>query len=76
MAYGANGFNEYLVYGFKSRNLFVFESNQLDQATYVFKGNWEECSKLTKRDVIKGHLCHARIIHCAIWEKEISNLLS
>ena len=74
MAYGANGFNGYVVYGFKSKSLFIFESNQLDQATYVFKGDWEEFSKLTKRDVIKGRLCYARIIHCSTWEKEISNL--
>lgn len=67
LAIGENSFNGYVVYGYSFRNLYVFESNQTGNATYVFKGDWEKASQLTKYEIIKGELCHMRIIHTKEW---------
>lgn len=74
MAIGQESFNGYIVYGYIDEDLYVFESNQINNATYIFKGKWEDASKLTKRDVIKGRLCHKRLIHSKVWEEEIDNI--
>lgn len=75
VAIGKESFKGYIVYGYTSRGLYYFESNEPDNATYVFKGNWEEASKLTKRDILKGDLCYKRFIHSESWEKNISQLM-
>ncbi|WP_455126911.1 hypothetical protein [Pseudoramibacter alactolyticus] len=76
MAIGQDSFNGYVVYGFIAKNLYVFESNRINNATYIFKGKWEETSKLTKRDVIKGRLCYKRLIHSEEWNEKIDNILN
>ncbi len=72
---GYSGFNGYVGHTFKDKDIFIFESTKIHNATYVFKGKWEEFSKLTKRDIIQGKLCHKRIIHNNRWEDEINKLL-
>lgn len=52
----------------------MFESNQAGNATYVFKGDWENASQLTKYDIIKGDLCHKRIVHAKAWEKTVKQM--
>ena len=74
LAIGENSFNGYVVYGYENRNLFVFESNQSGNATYVFKGEWEKASQLTKYDIIKGNLCYKRIVHAKMWKETIKQL--
>jgi hypothetical protein len=74
LAIGENSFNGYVVYGYTNRNLYVFESNQPGNDTYVFKGEWENASQLTKRDVIQGNLCHKRIIHAKTWKESVKQL--
>ncbi len=74
VAVGQNSFNGYVVYGFEERNLFFFESNETNNATYVFKGNWEEASKLTKRDIIIGKLCYKRLVHVEEWKNKIEQI--
>lgn len=74
LAIGKNSFNGYVVYGYTSKDLFVFESNQLGNATYVFKGEWEKASKLTKYEIIKGNMCYKRIIHSRSWEETVERL--
>lgn len=76
MAIGQDGFCGYVVYGYPSKNLFVFESNQIDNATYVFNGQWEQLSKLTKRELIQGHLFDYRLLHNSGWSKKIQNILA
>lgn len=46
----------YVVYGFTALNLFIFESNEINNATYAFRGDWEAASKLTKTEVLSGHV--------------------
>lgn len=43
LAIGENSFNGYVVYGYTNRDLYIFESNQLGNATYVFRGGVGEC---------------------------------
>lgn len=76
LAIGENSFNGYVVYGYTTRNLYVFESNQLGNATYVFKGQWKKASQLTKRDIIQGNLCYKRIVHSKNWKEEIIQLFN
>lgn len=73
---GSQNFFGYVVYGFPRFNLFVFESNELNNATYVFKGDWEQASQLTKTEVLTGGLQEARVYHTEQWDESISQLLS
>ena len=71
VAIGKNMFNGYIIYGFKDKCLYYFESNKTNNATYVFKGEWEDASKLTKKEIILGELCYKRIIHTDNWINKI-----
>ena len=44
-------------------------------ATYVFRDNWEELSKLSKAEIIKYNLQEKRLVHRANWAYQISALL-
>lgn len=74
LAIGENSFNGYVVYGYTNRNLYVFESNQTANATYVFRGEWENASRLTKYDIIKGSLCYKRVVHTKSWRGIVDQL--
>lgn len=74
MAIGQDSFAGYVVYGYSSDDIYIFESDQINNATYVFKGKWEDASKLSKRDIIQGKLCYQRLIHSKEWEKKIDKL--
>lgn len=71
---GAQNFFGYVVYGFPSLNLFIFESNGLNNATYAFRGDWEAASMLTKMEVLSGGLQEARIYHTEQWHENIGRL--
>lgn len=47
-AIGQNGFSGYVVFGFKEKGLYVFESAYTGNATYIIKGDWESISKMSK----------------------------
>lgn len=74
LAIGENSFSGYVVYGYTNRSMYIFESNESGNATYVFKGEWENASKLTKYDIIQGNLCHKRLIHAKAWKGEVEQL--
>lgn len=71
MAIGEDSFNGYVVYGYNDKKIFIFEPNEPNNATYVFKGEWEEASKLTKKEIIFGNLGHRRLIHTREWERKL-----
>ena len=73
---GTQNFWGYVVYGFTSLDLFVFECNEINNATYVFKGDWEAASRLTKTEVLSGHLHEARIYHTEKWYASTGKLLA
>lgn len=74
VAVGKAGFNGYLVYGFKSKGLFILESAFYGNATYVFEKNWQTISQLTKAEIIENDLHKERIIHNKDWENEINKI--
>lgn len=76
LAIGENSFYGYVVYGYTNKNMYVFESNQPGNATYVFVGEWEKASQLTKYDIIKGNLCYKRVIHSKGWTEIVKELFS
>ncbi|EGR1400896.1 hypothetical protein D8X75_00010 [Vibrio cholerae] len=76
VAVGRAGFSGYLVFGFSSRNIFVLESTETNNATYVIDKNWEYLSGLTKAEIINNNLHKARIVHKATWFDEINAVIS
>ena len=74
-AYGHAGYSGYLVFGFSPSGLFVCESTELNNATYVFDSRWDEFTQLTKAEVIRGDFAVERIVHLPTWKGEISRLL-
>lgn len=72
---GTQNFWGYVVYEFK-HDLFVFESNEINNATYVFRGNWELASQLTKTEVLSSHIQEARIYHTEKWYESMSKLIA
>lgn len=75
LAIGEESFRGYVVYGYTEKDMYFFESNEPENATYIFKGKWEDASKLTKRDIISGDLCHKRLIHNENWERNIAMMM-
>lgn len=73
---GSQNFWGYVVYGFTALNLFVFECNEINNATYAFRGDWEAVSKLTKTEVLSGHIQEARIYHSDKWYENTRKLIA
>lgn len=71
---GTQNFFGYVVYGFPEKNLFIFESNEINNATYVFRGDWEAASRLTKMEVLTGGLQEARVYHTEQWHQNLQQL--
>lgn len=72
---GQGGFNDYMVFGFPSKNLFILESLRWGNATYIFDKDWEELSRMTKKEILDGGFQKDRLIHKDGWEKSIRELL-
>ena len=75
IATGNGGFNDYLVLGFKDKNLFVLENRLPKNATYIFKKDWKEITKLSKAEILAENLQEARLIHSINWKNNIKNEL-
>lgn len=73
--YGTGGFHGYLVFVFLRKNIVVMENMIYGNATYVFKDNWKELSKLSKAEIIHNNLQQKRLIHSEKWVGEIRQLL-
>ena len=71
---GSQNYFGYVVYGFPSLNLYMFESNEINNATYAFRGDWETASKLTKMEILSGNIQEARIYHTEQWHENIGRL--
>lgn len=72
---GVGGYTGYLIFEFKNKNIFIFDSIIYGDATYIFEDNWEYVSKLTKKEIIAQDLAKDRIIHNRLWESRISKYL-
>lgn len=73
--YGNGGFHGYLVFVFKKKGLVLMENMIYGNATYVFRDNWEEFSKLSKAEIIQNNLQEKRLVHRGSWPMQIGNLL-
>lgn len=74
-AKGTGGFSDYMIFGFPKKGLFLMESLQFGNATYVLNKDWEAISKLTKAEIINENLHYDRIIHKEEWPLKIQKLL-
>ncbi|MGR2662646.1 hypothetical protein ACUXVY_13735 [Chromobacterium haemolyticum] len=75
IAMGNGGFHGYMVMGFSKKNLYVLESPIFGNATYIFKGDWENLSKLTKKDIVRNSLQEYRLVHSKSWRVELRRIL-
>lgn len=74
-AVGQAGFNGYIVFGFTKLNLYILESKNYGNATYVFQSDWETVSQMTKAEILNQELHHARLIHRSNWPWQLRKLL-
>jgi hypothetical protein len=75
IAIGRNGFSRYVVYGWDLHQLYVLESTEVNNATYVLKKNWETVSAMTKAQVLDNGMHHARLVHRSTWWKGVADLM-
>ena len=59
----------------RKKHLVLMENMIYGNATYVFRDNWEELSKLSKAEIIKNNLQDKRFVHRESWPYQISALL-
>lgn len=76
VACGRGGFNHYFIYGFQYQNMYILESINDNNATYVFSDDWQTLSQLTKAEIIQGNLAKERVIHNANWETEVKKVVN
>ncbi len=74
IAVGRGGFSGYFAFGFPKKRMFILESTELDNATYVFGSDWEKLSQLTKKDILCNNLQKERIIHDRRWRFRLTAL--
>ena len=68
---GIGGYTGYLVFEFQDKNLYIFDSILYGEATYIFEDEWENASKLTKKEIINNNLSKDRIIHNKQWQLKL-----
>lgn len=68
---GSQNFYGYIVYAFNNEQLFVFECNNVNNATYFFVGGWKEVSQLSKTQILTGNFHHARVFHTENWCEKV-----
>lgn len=76
VAIGNAGFSGYLILGFENRNLYILESTQVNNATYILENGWEEISQLSKAEILNNHFHKNRIIHTKEWFSEIKEMFN
>ncbi len=72
---GNGGFAGYVVFAFPDRDLFVLESSQVNNATYITEEDWPYLSKLSKVEILANNLHKHRVIHRENWFHEIGKIL-
>lgn len=67
---GEDGFMGYYIAEFGD-NIYICDSVFLNNAIYILGNDWENISKMTKKEIINGSYAKARIIHSGDWKKQI-----
>lgn len=70
---GQGGFHDYVAYDFGE--VVILESIKMGNALYAFPSDWEEISKLSKKEIIQNGLAKERIIHKKGWKEKVSEVL-
>lgn len=73
-AIGENGYHGYIIFGFTEQNLYIFENAEYGNATYVFEGDWQQLSKMTKAEIISSNVHKHRFVHLNGWKQQIAEL--
>ncbi|WP_051827404.1 hypothetical protein [Metabacillus indicus] len=73
-AIGKNGYRGYIIFGFTKLDLYIFETAEYGNATYIFEGNWEQLSQMSKAEIIAEKLHKHRLIHLDGWSSQIASL--
>lgn len=76
VAVGRGGFDGYVIFGFPSKRLYILESTQVNNATYVLDKDWEDLSSMTKAELLNNDLHKERIIHRENWFSEMNRVLN
>jgi hypothetical protein len=56
-------------------DLVVFENIEYGNATYILFEDWEEVSKKSRTEIMKGKSNYERIIHDENWENEVKEII-
>lgn len=75
LATGNGGFNDYVVFGFKDKNLYILENSFAGNATYIFSSDWKTLSQLSKAEILAENLQEYRLIHRKHWRHSIKQIL-
>ncbi len=75
VAVGQGGFDGYVIFGFPAKRLFILESTQINNATYVLDKDWEALSSMTKAELLNNDLHRERIIHRENWFAQMNRVL-
>lgn len=75
IAVGRNGFSRYMVYGWDQHQLYVLESTEVNNATYILKKDWETVSSMTKAEVLDSGAHHARLVHRNSWWRGLADIM-
>ena len=75
VAVGQGGFNDYIVFGFPVKRVYILESIRSGNATYIFGDDWEALSRMTKAEILNNNLQQERIFHSPTWEQKINQIL-
>lgn len=62
-ALGSHGYQGYVVFGFKKKNIYVLESALYGNAIYILNEDWKELSQKSKADILKSGNYIERITH-------------
>jgi hypothetical protein len=75
-AVGMRGFSRYVVHGWDEQQLYLLESLEVNNATYVLSQNWEVVSAMTKAQILHSDAHEARLIHRQQWFQELRELMA
>lgn len=74
-AFGKAGFQGYIVFGFPDSDLYVLESTEVNNATYILGSDWETISAMTKAEILNASLHKERVIHRENWFHQMDVIL-
>ena len=77
-AIGTNEFRGYVIFGFKSKKIYILDNSRIGNAIYIFNNQWKNYSQKTKKeliDMINSDQQIKRIVHNDNWQQKIKKIL-